>query len=152
MLTIPPAWDGGNSCEVAGLSGAALVAGAAGATTRAGAGAGAGRSIDWVVVCMHQVAKSSANFNGADLGIREEWMPLFDAYGVDLVVAGHEHHYERTYPVRGADHGNLSPDRQGPAEAAGQRGWRGRVRHHQGHGPHDPRRRRPFDGHAPAQL
>ena len=26
---------------------------------------------------------------------------MFDAYGVDLVVAGHEHHYERTFPVRG---------------------------------------------------
>jgi hypothetical protein len=62
------------------------------------------RSIDWVVVCMHQVAMSTAMappFNGADLGIRQEWMPLFDKYGVDLVVAGHEHHYERELPVRG---------------------------------------------------
>jgi Calcineurin-like phosphoesterase len=53
--------------------------------------------VDWVVVCMHQVAISTADmFNGADLGIREEWVPLFDRYGVDLVVCGHEHHYERT--------------------------------------------------------
>ena len=58
-------------------------------------------SIDWIVVCMHQVAMSSAHFNGADLGIRQEFMPLFDAYGVDLVVAGHEHHFERSFPVRG---------------------------------------------------
>jgi hypothetical protein len=65
--------------------------------------------VDWIVVCMHQVAMSSANFNGADLGIREEWLPLFDRFGVDLVVAGHEHHYERTHPVRGAAHTNLSP-------------------------------------------
>ena len=65
--------------------------------------------IDWIVVCMHQVAMSSANFNGADLGIREQWLPLFDRYGVDLVVAGHEHHYERTHAVRGAEHGNTSP-------------------------------------------
>ena len=67
------------------------------------------RDIDWIVVCMHQVAMSSANFNGADLGIREEWLPLFDQYGVDLVVAGHEHHYERSHAVRGADHSNSSP-------------------------------------------
>jgi hypothetical protein len=40
-------------------------------------------------------------FNGADLGIREEWVPLFDKYGVDLVVCGHEHHYERSHPIRG---------------------------------------------------
>lgn len=60
------------------------------------------RGIDWIVVCMHQVAISTANnFNGADLGIRREWLPLFDRYGVDLVVCGHEHHYERTLPIRG---------------------------------------------------
>ncbi len=58
--------------------------------------------IDWIVVCMHQVAISTVDkFNGADLGIREEWVPLFDKYGVDLVVCGHEHHYERSHPIRG---------------------------------------------------
>ena len=60
--------------------------------------------IDWIVVCMHQVAISTANkFNGADLGIREEWVPLFDKYNVDLVVCGHEHHYERSHPIRGQE-------------------------------------------------
>jgi 3',5'-cyclic AMP phosphodiesterase CpdA len=62
----------------------------------------ADREIDWIVVCMHQVAISTADrANGADLGIREEWVPLFDKYGVDLVVCGHEHHYERSHPLRG---------------------------------------------------
>jgi hypothetical protein len=66
------------------------------------AAARADRGIDWIVVCMHQVAISTADrFNGADLGIREEWVPLFDTYGVDLVVCGHEHHYERSHPIRG---------------------------------------------------
>ena len=66
------------------------------------AAARADRSIDWLVVCMHQVAISTADkFNGADLGIRQEWLPLFDEYGVDLVVCGHEHHYERSHPIRG---------------------------------------------------
>jgi hypothetical protein len=68
------------------------------ATTRANA------DIDWIVVCMHQVAISTADkFNGADLGIREQWLPLFDQHGVDLVVCGHEHHYERSHPVRGRE-------------------------------------------------
>jgi hypothetical protein len=59
-------------------------------------------SIDWIVVCMHQVVISTADqFNGADLGVRQEWVPLFDRYGVDLVVCGHEHHYERSHPIRG---------------------------------------------------
>ena len=58
--------------------------------------------IDWIAVCMHQVAISTVDkFNGADLGIRQEWVPLFDKYGVDLVVCGHEHHYERSHPLRG---------------------------------------------------
>ncbi|HVH78633.1 MAG TPA: metallophosphoesterase family protein [Stellaceae bacterium] len=68
------------------------------------AAARANRDIDWVVVCMHQVAISTVDkFNGADLGIRQEWVPLFDKYGVDLVVCGHEHHYERSHPIRGAE-------------------------------------------------
>jgi 3',5'-cyclic AMP phosphodiesterase CpdA len=62
------------------------------------------RDIDWIVVCMHQVAISTVDkFNGADLGIREEWVPLFDRYAVDLVVCGHEHHYERSHAIRGAE-------------------------------------------------
>jgi hypothetical protein len=62
----------------------------------------ADREIDWIVICMHQVAISTADkFNGADLGVRQEWLPLFDRYGVDLVVCGHEHHYERSHPLRG---------------------------------------------------
>jgi hypothetical protein len=70
-----------------------------------------GDPIDWVIVVMHQVAMSSAHFNGADLGIRQEWLPLFDRYGVDLVLAGHEHHFERTFPVKGT----LSPNLLTPA-------------------------------------
>ena len=65
------------------------------------ADARADHTIDWIVVCMHQVVISSADFNGADLGVREAWGPLFDRYAVDLVVCGHEHAYERSHPVRG---------------------------------------------------
>ena len=63
----------------------------------------ADRRVDWLMVCMHQTAVSTGRLtNGADLEIRAEWLPLFDAYGVDLVVCGHEHHYERAHPIRGA--------------------------------------------------
>jgi 3',5'-cyclic AMP phosphodiesterase CpdA len=102
--------------------------------------------VDWVVVCMHQVAISTADmFNGADLGIREEWVPLFDKYGVDLVVCGHEHHYERSHPIRGWE-SNLTPD-------AGPHGdhYR-RDRHHQGNGTHGHRRRRNVRPVEPAVL
>jgi 3',5'-cyclic AMP phosphodiesterase CpdA len=67
------------------------------------ANARADKRVDWVIVCMHQTAISTADHtNGADLGIRQEWLPLFDQYQVDLVVCGHEHHYERSHPLRGA--------------------------------------------------
>jgi 3',5'-cyclic AMP phosphodiesterase CpdA len=74
-------------------------------------------AIDWIVVCMHQVAISTADkFNGADLGIREEWVPLFDKHGVDLVVCGHEHHYERSHPIRGREaNATLTPRPAGVA-------------------------------------
>jgi hypothetical protein len=58
--------------------------------------------VDMIVVQMHQCALSSSSAgNGSDLGIRQAWLPLFDRYGVDLVVSGHEHNYERSYAVRG---------------------------------------------------
>jgi len=62
------------------------------------------RSVDWIIASMHQcAASSSATGNGSDLGIREQWLPLFDRYQVDLVLTGHDHDYERSFPVRGAD-------------------------------------------------
>jgi hypothetical protein len=62
-------------------------------------------SVDWIIVQMHQDALSSSqNGNGSDKGIRESWLPLFDRYGVDLVLCGHDHDYERSWPVRGCNH------------------------------------------------
>jgi hypothetical protein len=61
--------------------------------------------IDWIIVQMHQDALSSSkNGNGSDKGIRETWLPLFDRFGVDLVLCGHDHDYERSWPVRGCNH------------------------------------------------
>jgi hypothetical protein len=72
----------------------------------------ASRDIDWVVVAMHQVMISSSDANGADLGLRQKYGPLFDKYGVDLVVCGHEHNYERSLAVRGVVSGSetLTPN------------------------------------------
>jgi hypothetical protein len=70
------------------------------------------REIDWVVVAMHQVMISSSDANGADLGLRQKYGPLFDKYGVDLVLCGHEHNYERSLAVRGVVSGSetLTPN------------------------------------------
>ncbi|MDX6421030.1 MAG: hypothetical protein QOG28_5650 [Trebonia sp.] len=68
------------------------------------AAARADASIDWIVVQLHQCACSSAPAgSGSDLGVRREWLPLFDTYEVDLVLSGHDHGYERSFPVRGFD-------------------------------------------------
>ena len=56
-------------------------------------------SIDWIVVFMHYPVMSTAG--GSDLGLRQTYAPLFDRYGVDLVLTGHSHDYERMYAVRG---------------------------------------------------
>jgi hypothetical protein len=66
------------------------------------AAARADASIDWVVVQLHQCACHCApDGTGSDLGVRREWLPLFDAYEVDLVLSGHADGYERSFPVRG---------------------------------------------------
>jgi 3',5'-cyclic AMP phosphodiesterase CpdA len=91
--------DGGNS-YVRGYSEGAQKAW----LEKESAAARSDQEIDWIVVCMHQLAISTADkSNGADLGIREEWVPLFDKYGVDLVVCGHDHHYERSHPISGQE-------------------------------------------------
>ncbi len=69
----------------------------AGALARARADA----SVDWVIVALHHPA--CCTIPGCDLGIREEWLPLFDTYQVDLVLAGHASGYERSFPCRGHD-------------------------------------------------
>jgi hypothetical protein len=70
------------------------------------------RDIDWIVVAMHQVMISTSDANGADLGLRQLYGPLFDKYGVDLVLCGHEHDYERSLAVHGVVPGSetLTPN------------------------------------------
>jgi Purple acid Phosphatase, N-terminal domain/Calcineurin-like phosphoesterase len=59
-----------------------------------------GSGIDFIVVGFHNMVYSSNTTHGSDGGIRLVWQPLFDRYQVDLVVNGHVHAYERTYPIR----------------------------------------------------
>lgn len=56
--------------------------------------------IDWIVVGFHHCAYCSNALHGSDGGVREQWGPLFDEHGVDLVVNGHNHCYERAHPIR----------------------------------------------------
>lgn len=56
--------------------------------------------VDFVVAFLHHSPYSLNYAHGSEGGIREAWVPLFDRYSVDLVIAGHNHCYERTRPLR----------------------------------------------------
>jgi hypothetical protein len=62
-----------------------------------------GSGIEMIVVQMHFPAASVDTGNSCDMGARTAWGPLFDRYEVDLVLAGHNHNYCRSLPVRGYD-------------------------------------------------
>jgi len=54
----------------------------------------------WRVVCMHHPPFSSG-YHGSALHVRERVVPILERHRVDLVLAGHDHHYERTRPIDG---------------------------------------------------
>lgn len=54
----------------------------------------------WTIVLIHH-PPYSAGSHGSDLTVRELFTPLFARYGVDLVLSGHEHDYQRIEPVDG---------------------------------------------------
>jgi hypothetical protein len=54
----------------------------------------------WKVVFFHHPPWSSGE-HGSQLKMRREFTPLFEKYGVDLVLTGHDHNYERSHPLKG---------------------------------------------------
>ncbi len=61
---------------------------------------------DWIVVITHAPVYSSG-FNGVNTELQATLAPIFKTGGVDLVISGHDHHYERiikdgiTYMITG---------------------------------------------------
>jgi len=57
--------------------------------------------LDWIVVAYHKLPYVSPNIAvEPQKGFRNSYHPLFDKYGVDLVLQGHIHAYERSYPIK----------------------------------------------------
>ena len=54
----------------------------------------------WRIAFFHRPPYSAGTEHGSDLAIRQAFGPLFEQYGVQIVVNGHEHSYERTVPWR----------------------------------------------------
>lgn len=60
----------------------------------------AANQLPWTVVYLHRPPFSSGD-HGSNQGVRRSFVPLFERYEVDVVFAGHDHHYERTFPQNG---------------------------------------------------
>ena len=53
----------------------------------------------WKFVLFHYPAYSSGP-HGSSAEVQTYLVPLFETHGVDVVFTGHDHHYERTCPIR----------------------------------------------------
>jgi aldose sugar dehydrogenase len=65
--------------------------------------------IDWIVVFYHAPAYTSPSVVGSIPALRNTYHPLFEKYGVDLVLQAHSHNYQRTYPIKYNDEDSLKP-------------------------------------------
>ncbi|WP_328431539.1 purple acid phosphatase family protein [Streptomyces sp. NBC_00453] len=61
----------------------------------------AAKDIDFIVVFFHHCAYCTSTAHASEGGVRQEWVPLFEKYTVDLVINGHNHQYERTDVIKG---------------------------------------------------
>ncbi|MEY9991554.1 hypothetical protein ABIE67_003586 [Streptomyces sp. V4I8] len=61
----------------------------------------AAHDIDFIVVFFHHCAYCTSTAHASEGGVRQEWVPLFEKYQVDLVINGHNHQYERTDVIKG---------------------------------------------------
>ena len=55
----------------------------------------------FVIVYGHKPMYSSNSYHGSEVELRDALEDLYITQGVDLVIAGHDHFYERTWPVSG---------------------------------------------------
>ena len=57
------------------------------------------KDIDWIFVMFHKPMYSPQSKQFEEYIVRDKYQPLFDKYGVDLVIQGHNHIYSRTLPL-----------------------------------------------------
>jgi hypothetical protein len=54
----------------------------------------------WTIAAMHHPAYSAGQ-HGSTPEVQENWVPLFTEHHVPLVLAGHDHDYQRSVPLDG---------------------------------------------------
>ena len=59
-----------------------------------------GSTAAWKVVALHH-PPYSAGYQGSDEAARAAFTPLFERYGVQLVLSGHDHDYQRSEAIDG---------------------------------------------------
>lgn len=52
----------------------------------------------WILAMMHHPPYSACTNHGSTDYLQKHWVPLFEKYNVDMVFAGHDHDYERSWP------------------------------------------------------
>jgi predicted phosphodiesterase len=57
------------------------------------------QTIDWIIVHQHKPFYSTHVTREEAKQLRDTFLPLFEKYGVDLIIYGHNQYYERTYPI-----------------------------------------------------
>jgi len=59
----------------------------------------------WKITVQHTTGISNSG-HGSNQQVNKDLRPLYEKYGVDIALAGHNHLYERTKPIasKGADH------------------------------------------------
>ncbi|MBO0935299.1 metallophosphoesterase [Fibrella sp. HMF5335] len=64
--------------------------------------------IKWTIVFLHHPPYSVGEHNSDDetnnpemAAVRKKLLPILETYGVDLVLTGHSHTYQRSWPIRG---------------------------------------------------
>lgn len=69
----------------------------------------------WTFCYFHHPVYSDSSHGDSPL-LQVHLAPLFDEYGVDVVLSGHDHTYQRTYPMRGglALDGQMEPNYTDP--------------------------------------
>jgi 3',5'-cyclic AMP phosphodiesterase CpdA len=57
----------------------------------------------WTIPVMHH-PPYSAGSHGSTKSVQRRWLPLFERAGVRLTLAGHDHDYQRSVPLKGMTH------------------------------------------------
>ncbi len=57
------------------------------------------KDVDWIIITSYGPFYTSPTTHKSEKSLREVYHPLFDKYGVDLVLQAHNHNYQRTYPI-----------------------------------------------------